>query len=268
MLFIHIPDSCIKERAYIIDVFLGEFLGLEYKIEVSSSNSDYRIVLENGREIVFRDHFFSKFSDHPDYLKPENLPVEIVYATNRFTPEDDLPVLYGTTDLHIDEKPGYSMIDCGTDIFASSFLMLTRWEEYVSEEKDQLNRFSSSTSIARKNGFLHRPVVNEYLELLWNMLKYSGISQERKSRTFKPYLTHDVDFILKWRGLRSLVRALASDIFKKKSLNAFYNDLVDFIKTSRKLKTDPFDTFDQLMSLSEKNGLESYFFMMSVEETL
>jgi hypothetical protein len=44
------------------------------------------------------------------------------------------------------------------------------------------------------------------------------------------------------------------------------HDIRDFYLTKLNLKKDSYDTFDYLMSLSEKHGFQSYFFFMSVEE--
>ena len=80
------------------------------------------------------------------------------------------------------QNPKFKIIECGIDIFASSFFMLTRWEEYVNKIRDMHNRFPAYASLACKNNFLDRPIVNEYVEMLWNMLKFLGCKQEKKKR--------------------------------------------------------------------------------------
>jgi len=267
MITIKCPENNWVERSYIIDVLFGGFLGISYKLESNPKIKEYKILLENRNEVIIEDHFFSHFNEDLAYLNHKNLPTNVSLTRNQFLAEYDIPVIYGTDNLVVSENPnGIARIVCGLDIFASSFLMLTRWEEYVSEEKDPLNRFSANSSLAYKYNFLNRPIVNEYTELLWNMLKYAGIKQIRKVRHFKPYITHDVDFIRKWNNLIGFVRILAGDIFKKHSIKAFLSDLHDFSLTKLNLKKDPYDTFDYLMSLSEKNGFQSYFFFMSVQK--
>jgi hypothetical protein len=57
MIKIYIPNNNINERKYIIDILFGEFLGLEYIIEIGSQN--YEIILEkNGNKLIIEDHFF------------------------------------------------------------------------------------------------------------------------------------------------------------------------------------------------------------------
>ena len=46
------------------------------------------------------------------------------------------------------------------DIFAASFYLLARYEEYLPQVKDEFGRFIATESIAYKHGFLHQPVVD------------------------------------------------------------------------------------------------------------
>jgi hypothetical protein len=268
MLKISIPDNNVQERKYSIDILFGEFLELEYEIHISSRIDDYEITLDNHNRILVEDHFFSKNKADLSYLDKKNIPDQITYVQNRFLPEKDLPAIYGTSRFEINEEsPGNKTILCGVDIFASAFFMLTRWEEYVSQKRDKLNRFSGKYSCALANNFLHRPVVNEYCEMLWTMLEFLEIDATRKIRQFTPYITHDVDLVFKWGSFYHFIRTLTGDLLKRKSLAAFFYDLNYFIKTRTKAKKDPFDNFDYLMTLSEKNGFKSHFFFMSIEET-
>jgi hypothetical protein len=264
MITIHSPSNNWKERNYIIDIIFNEFINTEYLVKEEMGSRNYEIILDNKNKLIIQDHFFSKFDTDLEYLSINNFPGKIEFIKNRFLSEKDLPVIFGTPEFEIKEKQsGYKEIICGIDIFASAFFMLTRWEEYVSKEKDDLQRFSGKSSIAFRNNFLHRPVVNEYSELLWNMLQFLGLQVTRKSRKFTPYLTHDVDFILKWYNLYAFLRTLSGDLLKRKSIRAFFGNIADYLKTRLKLKNDPFDTFDYLMNLSESNGLKSYFFFIS-----
>ena len=267
MVRIIIPRNNLPERHYIIEVLLDEFLGIDFEIQTDSNSSNYEIVVENGNRVIIEDHFFSKFKADQDYLNIGNLPEKIESARHPFLPEKDLPVIYGTTGINIrEESSGQKSIICGIDLFASSFFMLTRWEEYVSNKRDKLQRFSAEYSIAFKNSFLNRPVVNEYCELLWNLLNHAGCKAIRKERHFTPYITHDVDFIRRWNGVSSLLRALSGDLLKRRNLKLFFHNLKDFLYTKLKLKNDPYNTFDFLMTQSERRGYKSHFFFISAHE--
>jgi len=261
MLKIKIPKSNFKEREYIIHILLNNYLGLKYKIEVSSKNN-YEIILNNGNKLIIEDHFFCKFSKPLLYLQKKNLPKIVKFIKNPFTIEDDIPVIYGTDKFLIKEYPN-KLIECGIDIFASSFFMLTRWEEYVNKIKDKHGRFPGRESIAYKFNFLHRPVVNEYVEMLWNMLKFLEINQKRKEKKFKIVLTHDVDSVYKYNYILSGTKELVGDIIKRRNFLVFWKNLVSKVKFHINLQSDPFDTYDYLMDISERLGIKSYFFFHS-----
>ncbi len=178
MITIHIPDEFAAERTYITDRLFGEFLGLQYNIRTKPGARHYEVVLENSNTILIKDSFFSGFRDGLDYLEKKAIPSKIKFAGNCFCPEPDIPVIFGDDELTI-SKEG---IICGIDIFASSFFMLTRWEEYVNKSRDSHNRFPAAASLSYKEGFLHRAVVNEYAEMLWGMLSHLKIGQREKEK--------------------------------------------------------------------------------------
>jgi hypothetical protein len=267
MVKIIIPNDNLPERKYIIEVLLGEFIGVDFEIQADAGKSNYEICLENHNRIIIEDHFFSKHNIDLTYLDENNLPAEIQFLQNKFAPENDIPVLYGSSLFEIKEEiSGKKEIICGIDVFASSFFMLTRWEEYVCKKKDKLERFSGRSSISFNSNFLHRPVVNEYATLLRHMLTFSGYDAPETQRRFTPYITHDVDLPLKWYSLSRFIRVLAGDLFKRKDLKLFFSNIVDYIMTLLRKKEDPYDTFDLLMSLSEKINTRSLFFFISEDK--
>ena len=243
----------MQERKYIIDILFDEFLGLKYNINIKNETKDYEIVLENGKKIIVKDSFFSNFEDGLDYLDKKNIPGKIEFLKNQFIIEKNIPVIFGDDEFKIKENG----IICGIDIFASSFFMLTRWEEYANKIRDLHNRFPACESLAYRNNFLDRPVVNEYIEMIWNMLKYLGCKQKRKEKKYELVLTHDVDNIFKWKNFGLFVRNIAGDIIKRKNVSLALENIRQYIGNN------PYDMFDFLMDLSEKRGIKSHFFFMS-----
>ena len=260
MIKVIIPNNNIEERKYILDVFFNDFLGLDYYLEINNSYFEsWELILENNTKIIFRDHFFNKYLLELQYLNSGNIPLKIKFLKNQYIVEDNIPVIYGNDDLIVSE----TCIICGIDIFASSFFMLTRWEEYVNKTYDKHKRFSARESLAFKNNFLDRPVVNEYIEMLKKMLISLDNNLLFKKHTFQYIFTHDVDHIEKWDTLKKFCRHLMGDLIKRKSVKEFSKSIVYFIKVRLKIKNDPYDTFDYLMSLSEKLESKSYFFFMA-----
>ena len=262
MITISIPDNNTMERKYIIDIIFGEFLGLKYQLERGGENN-YHIDLNNGNTLIIEDNFFNKFPVDLEYLQEKNIPDKIEFIDNEFLPEKNLPLIYGSEKLI---KKSKSII-CGIDIFASSFFMLTRWEEYINKTRDNHNRFPAYESAAGKFDFLNRPVVNEYTEFLYTMLKHLGLAEKRMNRKFSVKLTHDVDVLRRYKSTLSVFRETAGDILKRKVPVTGLNKLIEFAKIKTGISKDPFDTFDYLMTLSEKYNQKSYFFFMAGGET-
>jgi hypothetical protein len=254
---ITIPNNNINERRYIIDILFDEFLDLNYNITVGSNN--YEIILENGNTLIIEDHFFNQYSNELEYLNPESIPSKVEFTKNDFLVEDDIPILYGSATFN----PQSSIFICGIDIFASSFFMLTRWEEYVNKNRDSHNRFPAIESVASKNNFLDRPIVNEYVEMLWNMLKYLGVNQKRKKTDHQLFLTHDVDELYMWKSWKQVFRVVLGDILKRKNLSLAIERVAEYLLVKRAKINDPFDTFDWIMDKSESVGVKSRFYFMS-----
>lgn len=259
MIKVILPDNFIPERKYIIEVMLQQFLGLEFHMYFDQVQ-DYTLELRNGNRLIVRDHFFSNYDEAKGYLYIEHLPQKVGFISNNpFLSENDIPVLYGNDEY----KGSKSEITVGIDLFASSFFMLTRWEEYVNPLRDLHERFPATASIAYKYDFLDRPIVNEYVEMLWNMLVYLGIKQPRKVRSYQMILTHDVDHIRYWKNPYTLFRSMAGEIYRNKDVMAAISQIPQFIKVQANRKNDPYDTFDWIMDISEKANVQSRFYFMS-----
>jgi peptidoglycan/xylan/chitin deacetylase (PgdA/CDA1 family) len=165
--------------------------------------------------------------------------------------------LYGNNETQIFQKK----IVCGIDIFASSFFMLSRWEEHVIVEKDYHDRTPDDVQLVFKHGIHYRPIVNEYLTMLKNMLIYYGVNIQM-NRSYKLKLTHDIDFFARYDNFFKRLKAIGGDLFKRKSFQKAKSTL-QHIKDIRKgIVKDPYDTFDYLMDLSEKAGVKSIFYFI------
>lgn len=258
MLQVTIPPAFFPERMYLLRTLLGDFLGLDYEVHVED-RPDWLLRLDNGKKLVVQDHFFIRCQEPNGYLRPSLIPQKVNVARLPFLAEEEIPVIYGTEELSVTPE----RIDCGLDLFASSFFLLTRWEEAVLTARDGHERFPASASLAGRCGFLHRPVVNEYLEMLWNMLVYLGIQQPRRERRFRLVLTHDVDFLYLWRSPQEMLRTLAGDVLKRRDLKRAAETVKRIAGMWLGNEKDPYDTFDWLMEVSERYDVQSRFYWMS-----
>lgn len=127
----------------------------------------------------------SGFFDEGFYLRPESLPKLPLKQI------DGVPLLYGEACTQISN----GKVTTRADILASTFFLITRYEEYIRpEERDCYGRFPGKQSLPYRAGFLHRPIVEEYGELLRNWLRQAGLPVDEPEKGIrKVYLTHDVD---------------------------------------------------------------------------
>ena len=262
MLLIWSSKKFMLEKAYVWRVLLKEFLGVEYQLTYDDSVTGYKIQLENNALLSFKDAFFGQHSEDA-YAHEDHIPSAVEQLNHALSDNKAVPIIYGTPQLLIEE----TQITCGLDIVASCFFMLTRWEEHAVRQRDEHGRFPLRASLAHRMGFYQQPVVNQYVELLWNMLTHLDPSLTRKKRTFRVIPTHDVDRMRRWRGFKkSLEVPYRNFVIEKNSARGISN-LRDIMQVRLGLKDDPYDTFDYLMRASEKFGLQSRFFFMAGGET-
>lgn len=240
-----IPNNNVEERKYIISVLFADFLHAEPPL-IEVAETDCTTLLFGEKKIIFRDHFWNAHHEPLSYLSTDNLPHPTL-CSNQFAPDNDIVVLFGDEALEISEDT----ITCGIDIWASAFFMLTRWEEYVCPTRDEHGRFPAKASIALKNNFLHRPIVNEYVEMLRGMMKH--LCNDFPTQNTNPQLipTHDIDIL----QANCRLKSFAGDLLKRHDLKMALSRFGD--------PRDVYDTFDFLMDKSEDACTKSIFFFMA-----
>ena len=260
MLLVKAPNNFLPERRYIIDVFFKEFLGVTYSINFEDGRGEYEIQ-HASKSFMVKDCFWNNIKGEK-YLRVENIPtacsVEYVDLI-----KDDLISIYGESKIIDNENK--KVLE--SDVFASAFFMLSRWEEFVVDEKDEHDRFPTKASLAYKMNFYQKPIINHYIELLKKLLIGIGVS-EFKNRKFDLVHTHDVDTPFMWRNIRNLFGRLWFYIKYNKNVTWWFTyDVFSYLKSVFGISKDPYDTYDYLMDQSEKCGTKSHFFFMDYGST-
>jgi len=231
MIKIITPNNNTNERKYILHIVFDEFLGLDFETIESDDCQDWIIELKNNKILTIKDTFFNKYPNDLEYLKLENIPKSI----------EEL------------------------DIIAASFFMLTRWEEYVNKNRDSHDRFPATESLAYKQGFLDRPIVNEYVEELKDMLLELDDSLKFKIHNSKLFISCDVDqpYDCTVENIQNLVRVGAGDILKRKNIKEFAKRVRRYIFNKfGNYKYDENYTFDWYMDVCEKAGVKIAFYFI------
>jgi hypothetical protein len=110
---------------------------------------------------------------------------------------------------------------CTEDLLASTVLVLSRYEEIGATLKDEHGRFRSSDSIAARDGYLDRPIVDEWgiaLEQVIAALE-PGFRAERALRVM---ISHDVDLI----GIPFGLREPAVQMIARRKVGVALRDLM------------------------------------------
>ena len=250
MIQITCPDNNIPERTYAIKVLFTDILGCErsdYCIQFQGDVKDYELNVE-GKKYIFEDRFFNQYPEPLSYLKVENVPEKLSFFHGL---ELEIPIIYGE-DKFVQDENGAVV---GLDIFASTFFMLSRWEESLMgrEEKGDCDE---SQLFCVKHRVHQRPIVNEYAEFLRRLLPSDLI---QKTRQYEVVLSHDVDSFLtpSWKKIaRDFVKQTIHGAPKNKILNLTWREEIKY----KLAFPTAYSQFNMYMNLTEKNNIQEWFF--------
>lgn len=86
-------------------------------------------------------------------------------------------------------------IECSLDLPAVTLMTLSRAEEFLNPQRDSLGRFPAWSGISHRDGFLHRPVVDEYGLALEQALQSLMPGRKPAPRPLRCKISHDIDRI-------------------------------------------------------------------------
>tara|TARA_R110001583_G_scaffold1708_10_gene13267 strand:+ start:14509 stop:15738 length:1230 start_codon:yes stop_codon:yes gene_type:complete len=145
------------------------------------------------------------------------------------------------------------------DVFAASFYLLSRYEEYLPHVNDEYGRFSATESIAYKHGFLHQPVVDIWTYKFKDKLQkqYPEFKFPQKTYSIQPII--DVPSAYNFR-LKGLLRSFGGTIKDLSSLNL--RNLYERYMVIFGFKHDPFDTFKYIINRQKQTKYKFLFFFL------
>lgn len=151
------------------------------------------------------------------------------------------------------------------DLLGYVYWMLSRCEEVGRQDLDVHGRFSARSSHAFKCGYLERPLVDEWLAILSQVVRRNWPNLRLKKNIFSMKVSHDVDEPSRYafRSPLGLVRAVAGDLLKRTDVVSVVRaPLVKLTSGQSLSKLDPSNTFSWLMDQSERHGLTSAFYFI------
>lgn len=257
MLRVAIPSCRAAEINWTVSVIFRDFLGVAFSVHVAGG--DHYEMRMDGRSLTLPDCFFA--AAHAHWLSSGSLPAYngvtwdipgsgfAVAATAQ-----TIPVILGRPTFSRDEDGNGRL---GVDVFGSVFVMLSRYEEAVLTERDRHDRFPATASLAYSAGFLDRPVVDEWVELLWGAMQAIWPGLARKKRIPQVAVSCDVDhpyssYVL---TLPATARKVASDLLRRRSVTAALRSVANAVASRNgSYHLDPNNTFDWIMTVNESAG--------------
>ena len=151
--------------------------------------------------------------------------------------------------------------DLPFDIFAASFYLLSRYEEYLPHVKDESGRYPALESIAYKEEFLNSPVIDFWIEKFKNILitRFSEISFKKQNYNSISVISVSHVFNFKNKGFLRSLGGILVDLGNLK-----FSKTSDRIKVLLRLRKDPYNVFDDLIALVKKHKINlNFMFQLS-----
>lgn len=143
------------------------------------------------------------------------------------------------------------------DVFAASFYLLSRYEEYLPHVKDIHGRFSPKDSLGYQNEFLSKPVVDIWAHKLLQLLLERFPDLIYGNRKFKYESIIDVTSSHCYSN-RGVIRGMAGFLLDLGTLRL--KRVFERIAVGLKIRKDPYDNFSQLIAWHKKFKVQSIFF--------
>lgn len=269
-LIISVPKFANTEQCYALDIMLGEFLGVSFTVDTFEGESIEITDLNASKKLTLDTSFFKKIRHA--WLKCDSMPVLPLPiwtlsddSIKAKLVHDSVPILYG--------KPGIirknNHLHINVDIFGSAFFMLSRYEELIETDRDAHGRFPATASVAYKAKFLDRPLINEYLEILWECLSQLWPELQRKERQFRKMISCDVDHPVDCDSLslKKTIRRVGARLLRDNEPKLAIYDALNYL--FKKIGSDYFDTYrnniDWMMQINDRVGNKVAFNFIPIQ---
>ncbi len=230
--------SATPRLRYISGIILGDILGLKWEIATDKRKLGKHPVINYSTE-----NLPGSFTIRPVSILFETGVVAKDLAMGSWK---ELPVFFLTE----------SDSDLPFDIFAASFFLISRYEEYLQFTADKYGRFPSAVSLAFKEGFLRRPIVDLWARELAKSFLRRFPTLTFKRNEYKALLTIDTDQPFAYQG-KNIFRSIGGLLHDKNSSPVNVTDRYRIMARNEK---DPFDVFDYILDNIEKSKSDVRFF--------
>lgn len=241
-LLVHAEKQSPRLR-YILRLMLGELLGVNWEL----STDEEAFASYEGPKLAYARKVFA------DAWQLQ--PVGFLFETDLFEQEIHVQSHDGVPAFFWSSGPS----ELPFDLFAAAFYLVSRYEEYLPFIADHHNRFPAKESLAYQQQFLHRPVVNEYANLLRDGLakRFPNLAFNLPAYSFLSTVDIDNTYAYLGKGFVRAAAGTAKDLLGLKSKR-----LLERFQVYLGLKRDPYDTFDAQMERQRAHGFSSIYFIL------
>lgn len=236
-------DKITPRVNYIFKLVLHELSGISFQFTTD------RILFKNALE--YKISYSTQKISSEFHIKPIDLLFEKGISDQQIKVRilENKPILFPTN----------TESDLPFDIFAASFFLVSRYEEYLPFTEDNHGRFSAKESLAFKNGFLELPIINLWVVILQKSLKlkYPSIEFAKHSYNFLPTIDIDNAYAYLHKGFFRTLGAEYKSILKLNFKEA-YQRILALIR----ILPDPYDTYKTLNAIHSKYDLNPVFFFL------
>jgi len=214
--------------------------------------------------------FTTKVEDFIAHSGPKFSYGKIPLGNEFFVKANDLLFSQGISDIDIvmsswEDVPCFfatkEKADIPFDIFAASFYLMSRYEEYLPHVKDEHGRYPATESLAYRNKFLEIPLIDIWISRFEQLFlkRFPELSQNKELRFFTNQPVIDVPEVFSYRR-KGLLRTVAATILNIAQLRL--GNLIKRYKVLLGFQRDPFDNFDALIAFHKDLSVNPIYFFL------
>jgi hypothetical protein len=262
----------VAEHRYILDVLIGEHLGLNYEsqkadglnwVEIRCPQAGKQVLLLGANLLLQSSENWLSTRAMPALPLGSWEPGTLIPAWEL----GEVPVLYPPVSSAPASCGPAQALYLPLDVLGGAFFLLTRYEELVVKRRDLHQRFPASASVAFQAGFILRPLVDEYVELLRLALLQLFPGLPCREHQPRLRLSHDIDHPFQFFGksLPGCILSAGKRLYHYPQPREAWRGLRAAVHScvAEHPSADPFATYSSLMEASEALNTPGEFYFMA-----
>ncbi|HEX4957682.1 MAG TPA: polysaccharide deacetylase family protein [Lacibacter sp.] len=227
---------------------------LQYIIDYLNEKMNWQAVLTDDATL-YKSHHSEKINYSTERLATDVL---FIYASGLLHEQEIRKQQIDCFEWHKTIAFFKTEDDIGFDLFSAIFFCISRYEEYLEHEPDEYGRYAHWNSLAWKNNFLNKPIVDSWLKEFGKLLqsKFNALTIHHSAFTFIP--TYDIDIAWTYKH-KGFLKNLAASV-------KYPSTIAQRLRVLSGLQQDPFHSYDWMCQLHQAHQLLPIYFFLVAEE--